>query len=228
MIEEMKDLLNGGYNGLVGEVVTEDVYRLKTLDFMPEIFLDFGGNIGVVARYARTLFPKAKIVSVEPNKDNCEVFRKYTNDDNTILIEKAFGMGDLWRCNNPPNGAHEVYLSEGLGYPKEDLISMRGGRVDKSNVQTVMPDEIINTYLKDGMKSILKVDIEGGENIIWGHEPSMEAMRKADYICMEIHQYSLTDKGFSEVRQKTFEALASFIPTHKCEWVGVNFYAYKR
>ena len=37
IVDHLNQTLNGGYNGLYGEVVTEDCYHLKTLDFVPEM-----------------------------------------------------------------------------------------------------------------------------------------------------------------------------------------------
>ena len=75
---ELENTLNGGYNGLYGEVVTEDCYRLKTLGFVPDVIFDLGANIGVFTRYARDMFNNAKIISVEPNLDNFENLKTFS------------------------------------------------------------------------------------------------------------------------------------------------------
>ena len=227
MIDKLEYSLNGGFNGLYGEVVTEDIYRIKTIEFIPDVIFDMGSNIGIFTRFARSLFPDALIIAVEPNIDNCGVFIRFTEPDNKIvLINKAIGDGGLWRCIGAANGAHECYLSEGLGYPQKDLIVRDD--IIMSDVETIMPDEIINRYLKDGMKSMLKLDIEGGENIIWNHKPSMDAIKKIDYIAAEIHFFALDGTGADEVREKTMEGLKELEETHYCKLDNVNFWATKK
>jgi FkbM family methyltransferase len=228
MIDKIEDTLNGGYLGLEGEVVTSDCYKLKELKFVPEIIFDFGANVGIFSRYARSLFPDALIIAVEPHKENCEVFERFTKDEKIILINKAIGQGNLWHSTTAKNGAGESYVSEGLGFPHDEMNIRVGNSVEQSNVETIMPDKIINTYLKEGMTSVLKLDCEGAENIIWGHEPSMEAIKKIDYIAAEIHFYAISGKTWQEVQDKTRAALKSLELTHDCELDNVNFWATKK
>lgn len=220
---KIENTLNGGYLGLVGEVETEDCYRLRRVGFTPSVIYDVGGNVGVFARFARKLFPDALIVSVEPHKANCKIFKKYTNDKNTILIEKAIGIGQVWRDKNATNGAGENYISDSVGYPKDEMVNDE--RMELMETETIMIDELVNTYLKEGMKSILKLDIEAGENVIWNHKPSMDALKRIDYICCELHRFGLHGGTWQAVQDKTKEALASLEETHICESEGVHFWA---
>lgn len=248
MIQDINDTLNGGYAGLYGEVVDKDIYHLRNVEdivsvndplfvhekghpsrinFVPDVIFDFGANIGVFTRYARTLFPNALIISIEPDDSNCEAFMKFTKDfSNIVFIKKAIGQGKIWRSKNAVNGSGENYLSVGLGYPEKELVE--DGRMELSKVESVMPDEIINTYLKDGMRSILKLDIEGAENIIWSHKPSMDALSKIDYITGEIHFFGINAKEWSEVQVKTNEAFEKIGLTHNLEIDNVHIYATKK
>lgn len=226
MIEKLEDSLNGGYGGLYGEVVTEDSYRLKKLTFVPDFILDLGANVGVFSRFARQLFPSAQIISVEPNPSNCEVFRTFTEDKSIVLLEAAIGTGTIWRCDGAVNGAHECYLSSGLGYPFTKGVAIP--KINETCLEALMPDKIINDLVKEGMKTVVKIDIEGNENIIFTHEPSMEALRRMNYVTMEIHWGCLSGNLRDEICQKTFEACASFIPTHDCQLINTMFYAIKK
>lgn len=224
---KLEETLNGGYGGLYGEVVTEDCYRLKQLKFIPDIIFDFGANVGIFTAFARSLFPEALIISVEPHKENFEILEKFTEkiDGKTVLLNKAIGKGDMWRATTASNGSGEVYLSEGLGYLKDELVKTNGVGIERTNVESVMPSDLIREYLINGMKSVLKLDIEGGENIIWGDKSSMDALKEIDYIAGEVHFYSLTVDGLPEVRKKTEQALNSLKRTHVLEVDNVNFWA---
>jgi FkbM family methyltransferase len=229
-LEKIEDSLNGKFSGLYGEVVTCDTYKLRMLDFSVSKVIDIGANVGVFSRFARELFPEALIVSVEPNKSNCEVFRQFTNDDKIILINKAIGIGKIYHGLTAANGSGETYLSEGLGYPEGDMNQelTEGSTLELSDIETIMPDEIINTYIEEGEDFILKIDIEGAENTIWTHEPSMIAIAKAKYLCMEIHRYALNGGQWQEVQDKTDEAIEKLRETHDVEIEGVHLWAYKK
>lgn len=248
MIDKLEDALNGCYNGLYGEVVDKDIYHLrdvedivsvndplyihekghkKRFNFIPDIFFDLGANVGVFTRYAHSLYPKALIISVEPNEDNAAVFKRFTpKSNNIIFLNKAIGNGVMWHHKNAVNGSGESYVSEGLGYPKDQMAKNKN--VELSSVETIMLDELINTYYRNGMRSILKLDIEGGENAIWEHKPSMDALKKIDYITGEIHFYALHGGTWQSVQDNTREALKSLEETHDCELDNVNFWATKK
>jgi FkbM family methyltransferase len=228
---KLEETLNGGYNGLYGEVVTYDIYRLKKIPFKPDIIFDFGANIGVFTRYARTLFHDALIVSVEPHPDNIKLFKEFTNDKNNILIEKAIGRGKMWHNLGAVNGSGESYVSSGLGFENEMMRNAVDNSlgIEDSMIKCAMPDEIISQYWKQGMKAILKVDIEGGENIIYGHQSSMDIIKQIDYITMEVHWYALTGGlAYDEVKAATLRAIEELKETHTTELDNVTFWALKK
>lgn len=228
---KLHETLNGGYAGLHGEVVTHDCYRLRTLPFIPDVIFDFGGNIGIFARFARELFPDALIVSVEPHPENRSVFKEFTKDDKIILIEKAIGRGKMWHNLGARNGSGESYVSSGLGFDKEMMASaVRNNQgVEASGVDAVMPDEIIWQYWKPGMKAVLKCDCEGCENFVFTDKHSMDMIKQMDYIAMEVHFYALTGgKPWEEVQEQTRAALKELEETHICELDNVHFWAIKK
>lgn len=225
------EIWNGAAEGLFGEVVTEDTYKIKDLKFVPQIVLDLGCNIGIFTRYIRSLFPDCFIVSVEPNKENIEYAKMFTAEDDKILfINKAIGIGQIYHGLTAINGSGETYLSSGLGYPKEKMeyaVDNNLG-IEKSDIETVMPDELINKFVKNGDRFIVKMDIEGSEHIVFDHEPSMAALKKADYLCFEIHKYAIDGQEHEDVGYYTNKHLKSFRQTHNCWLEGVHFWATKK
>jgi len=222
---KLEETLNGGYGGLYGEVVTEDCYRLRKLKFVPDIIFDIGANIGIFTRFAQTLFPNVTIVAVEPHPQNCEDFKRFTPfRDDILLFQAALGSsGKVFRGTTAPNGAGESYLTPGLGFPEEDLKQTH----ERVPVPCLTLDDIIGQLPFLGEKQLIKIDCEGGENSIWQHPPSMEALRKIDYIAMELHDYAMGTEH-SKVVEVTNTALKSLEATHDCERNGVYFWATKR
>lgn len=225
---KLEDTLNGGYAGLHGEVVTHDCYKIKTLDFIPDIVFDIGANIGVFTRFARELWPNALIVAVEPHPENIVNFFEFTpSEPGIILIQKALGEGHLWHNKGARNGSGESYVSSGLGYDDKQMSETDSTEI--SSVPTIMIDELVNQYWRKGMKTICKIDCEGGENVIWKDEASMEALKKMDYICMETHFYALHGgEMYDEMKEKTLAALKSLEETHVCHFEHPHFEARKK
>lgn len=231
IVNTLEETLNGGYGGLYGEVVTEDTYRIKKLDFIPSLIFDIGANIGVFTRYCRQLFPQAFIVAVEPDNENVQHFQMFTfRDSQLVLLHKALGKGNIWRSKSAANGAGESYVSSGLGFPDE--LMQKSETVEKWNIPTITLPELVDEYMKyagKGGKSVCKIDIEGGENAIFEDPKSIEALKTFDYICAEIHFYSIVGGLINEaVRAKTISALQELQETHDCELDHIYFYARKK
>ena len=217
MENDLSGLLNGGFNGLYGEVVTTDCYKLNMLNYEPDVIFDLGANVGVFTRFARSLFPNATIISVEPHPDNFENLLKYTPSENVVFINKAIGQGSSFRFENEINGAHESYVNINIS---------SGGTLFPTTIDCIMIDELVSTYLKKGQKSFLKLDIEGNENVIWKHNESMECLKMIDNIAMELHFVSINwEEEDCENTKKVMELLKQ---THNCEYDNPIFYAEKK
>lgn len=242
----LEESLNGGYAGLYGEIVDEDVYHIRekanivsindptfihveghsrAFDFTPEIIFDLGANVGIFTRYARRLFPSAKIIAVEPDPDNFR-YLNLASDGNTICINKAIGKGQLWKCNGAINGAHECYLSESTGYRSKDMAEAR--ILQKSSIDSIMPDELLKMYGDANKKTIIKIDIEGNEQTIFEHPASMEALRTADYIVMELHNQALKGEDIESVKEICLQSTDSFSDTHHIKRRHIYFSAVKK
>ena len=235
MVDNLEDTLNGGYKGLYGEVVTEDCYKIRQLNFTPLVIFDLGANIGIFTRFARQLFPDSLIVSVEPDKENFESLVKFTEPNNTVFINKAIGIGQIWKGSNPINGSGATYLNSGKFLSIGEMNNSEStGYMSKCDVESVMPDELINSYVKEGQKFLIKIDIEGNEHIIFTHKPSISAIKKADYICMETHLYSFKS-NYEEIKDNILLNLNYFKKTHDCiidggtkEKMHYDFFATKK
>lgn len=239
----LEESLKGGYNGLYGEVVTSDVYHLRDVadvvsindptfihekghprgfNFIPDVIIDLGANVGIFSRYARTLFPNALIISVEPDPSNCEVFRTFTNDPKIILLQKAVGKGKIFHCGNAANGAMEVYVSEGPGFSAKDLKHQ-----SDTDIDSVMLTDL-KKYIAPGNKVLLKLDIEGNETVIFNDKPSMDLLRTFDYIAIELHYYASDGVKRDKVINQTADVLESLNVTHNIRYDHIYFYATKR
>lgn len=213
---QIEETLNGGYKGLYGEVVTEDCYRLKSLSFVPDLILDIGANVGIFFHHARSIFPDTRIICVEPDDDNFKNLHSFGfeygttgsqislfafESYKTIFLNQGIGMKRLYRMPGAPNGAHECYLSEG-----GELVATKA----------IMLDDLIDIKSFHG-KFIVKIDIEGAEVCLWNDKPSIEVLKAADYLTIELH----------DSEENNIKAVEFMNGTHQCEYVHPYFYATK-
>lgn len=240
---KLEDSLNGGYGGLYGEVVDEDSYHVRDLDdivsindptfihrkghkrkfnFIPDVVLDLGANVGVFSRYARQLFPNALIIAVEPDKNNCDIFKEHTSDERIILIEKAIGDGEIFKARKAANGSLEVYMSKNIGYDDDDFKLF-----EKSDVQAIKITKL-KQYINPGDRVLLKLDIEGNETSIFSDAASMKMLSTIDYIAGELHFFANDGLKLVGVVDLVNESMDQLRKTHDVEQIDKYFFAVKR
>ena len=239
--------LEGNFDSLYGEVVTYDVYHVRNvpnivsindpnyvhwhghsgIGFTPDVVLDLGANVGIFSRYAHELWPTALVIAVEPNEGNQAVFEEFTSKD-VILLKNAIGHGKMYHCEGAVNGAHEVYLSKGIGYNQLafDELNKIGATTDSPVIPIMLPD--MAKYIKPGDKVVCKMDIEGNETVIFNDPASMEMMKTFDYIAIELHYFASDASVLDAVKAKTAEALSSLNETHNTRYDHIYFYATKK
>lgn len=221
------------------EIVTHDTYRLRSLDFEPDVIFDIGANLGVFTNFARELFPRALIVAIEPHPANFIALQASVSRENVVLLEKAIGTGQIWRYPDVRNDddsqttTGETYISAGSGYSIPDI---GGHPLSAVATEGVMLDALYEEYVQPGRSLLVKIDCEGAENVLFVHPPSVEVLRKADYITMELHPYWATRTPREWARgqvHEDFEAVAARVEgllsdTHVCTSEQFMFYARKQ
>lgn len=207
--------------GVTREVLEHDCYKIKELNIVPDVIFDIGANVGIFSKHAHDTFPAAKIIAVEPDRDNCSEFLM-KDFPKVTLINKAIGRGVVYRHENQWGGAQECYHSEMMGYPIGFLNNSESYK--PTDIEAVSLDQIVNAHVKDGQRYMVKIDCEGAENFIFEHTKSFEALVFADYFAIELHYFS----AGSNIRAFTEAVLGLFELTHDCKRVTNMFYATKK
>ena len=64
--------------------------------FTPDVIIDAGANVGLFSIVMKSKFPAAKIICIEPDKDNCGLLRKNLAEyGNTEIV-----CAGLWNSDN--------------------------------------------------------------------------------------------------------------------------------
>jgi FkbM family methyltransferase len=162
---------------ILAENILLDSYQLEKLDHdaFDQIF-DVGGNIGGFSVNAGTRFKKAKITAFEPNKSNIALFRQNIKlnkvSDRVKVIEAAVSV----------SSAPTIKLYTGADYGSNSTY------VPSSQVEVVKNFNLLDIEKSITKKSLLKIDIEGGEIEIF-KKKNLKFLKKFKMIIVEYHHF---------------------------------------
>ena len=153
------------------EIFASQIYKFKTNNSKPYI-IDCGANIGLSIIYFKRLYPSAKIIGFEPDKQIFNVLSYNINSFNLkgiTLINKA-----LWNLETTMK-----FFAEGSD----------GGRIavkgDKENIVEIQTTSL-RKYISKTV-DFLKIDIEGAETRVM--ENCEDLLYRVDKIFIEYHSF---------------------------------------
>jgi FkbM family methyltransferase len=174
------------------KVFISDEYR-SPFEFSPEIIVDAGANIGMATLYFARKYPNAKVMAIEPESSNFEMFEKNCRAVSNVTPVRAA----LWpkecklKIKNPNAEAWAFAISD------ECSGSDSSPRVDAITVKDILCR--LNTDHID----LLKIDIEGAERQLFS-EGSDEWLGQVRFIIIELH-----DRFFPGCSRAFYSALVS-------------------
>lgn len=180
------------------EIVQDDIYRLRGLPQNHfDTIIDIGANAGLFTITTRILFPKAKIIALEPWNKTFEELKHRTRDLNIECINKAIGDGeDQWL--RPTNNSEAASVHKTIQF---------GGPIQ---VQTITLNSL---FKKTKGKILCKCDCEGGEGLFVGQE---ELIRRCNQFSAEYHWRGLLPHNYN--KEFWIEWVSKFSDTHNIEY----------
>lgn len=157
------------------QVFLRDQYNIQ-FPFTPTTIIDAGANIGLAAVYFSKKYPQAKIVAIEPSKDNYTMVLK-----NTVAYPnvKAYCMG-LWNKD-----VHLAIMNaDGVNnaFMVEETVPENPEAIPAISISTILEQEGWLTI------DILKIDIEGSEKEVF--ESGYQSwLPKTKAIIIELHDH---------------------------------------
>jgi FkbM family methyltransferase len=158
------------------QIFLEQEYRLDDVD--PEFILDAGAHVGMTSMYFALRYPRAKIVAVEPDRDNWTLARENTAVFKNVTVLR----GALWN--------REAHL--GIGNPDasswgfrmvEDLVAQYANRADCGLSIPGFTVSSLLEHFRAARIGIFKMDIEGSEVEVLPTVP----MDRVDVLACETH-----------------------------------------
>lgn len=161
--------------------LTDHIFKNKEEGSMQYI-IDAGANTGCTTLFFKRIFPRAHIVSIEPEKSNYEIMLKNIalnnlediipmksalwNSDKLLEIDKTFRDKREWAFRVQPTERFSKDRERVSGVTIQELIK-----------QCEMP-----------RIDILKIDIEGGEQFVFADERDVDLfLPQVRYLAIEIH-----------------------------------------
>jgi FkbM family methyltransferase len=158
-----------GFSICYREIFLTQLYKFTALGDSP-LIIDCGANVGLSVIYFKTLYPHARVIAFEPDR---EVFQVLTRNVETfqftdvVLFEKA-----IWVCETK------------APFKRDGGV---GGRLvpvaNSANVQTVQTARLRD--LLDQKIDFLKIDIEGAECEVL--KDCEGALQNVDHLFVEYH-----------------------------------------
>ena len=163
------------------EIFIDKIMDFKTSTKSP-LIIDCGANIGLATIFFKSIMPKAKVISFEPNpnifsvlKQNVESF----NFENVELHEVAVWNKD-GEINFHLEGGHSSRI------PKE------GESLEVSKVKTIALKKFINRKV-----DFLKIDIEGAEYVVI--KSIQNELKMVDNLFLEYHSNVIEVQSLDEI-----------------------------
>lgn len=176
------------------KIFLDEEYDMS-LDHPPGVIIDAGANIGAASIYFANKYPKAKIISIEPEKSNFQMLLKNTAPyKNISCLQKA-----LWHTNEP-------LVIKNRDVNKESFeIGQQEGLCDQDIVQSTTVNDLIQEFDLPAI-DILKIDIEGAEKEVFSNNVAW--LEKVGLIFIELH-----DRKKPGCRESFFKAVKPHVKT---------------
>lgn len=170
-------------------------YRCLDQVVDPGLIIDCGANVGYSSAYFLSRFPQAIVIAVEPDPDNFAVLQA------NLAPYKG-------RCRAIHSGIWSdsvglVVAEEPFGDGREWSRQVRPAKPDET--PTIIAIDIGILLEESGFEriSILKVDIEGAEAIVFASN-YQEWLHKVDNLVIELHGSECESIFFNAIAQENF------------------------
>lgn len=199
---------------LFKEILLKEQYKtLCTINNVKNI-IDAGGNVGYSAIYFASKYPEAKIITIEPDKDNYETLVKNVKNYPNILPIRAA----LWGSSTNLS----VFKDNGLGEWGRQTFEIDDiEQYDSDNtIKSITMKQIIEEF-DIPIIDILKIDIEGSEKDVFANNSDFW-LPKVRIMGIELH-----DRMLDGCREVFFDAINKN-PFFKIRYYSEDIILYNR
>jgi FkbM family methyltransferase len=174
------------------QVFIEEQYGLFPDEGCPGLIVDLGANVGYSSAYFLSRFPRAFVVSVEPDPENYDILiRNLLPYASRNLAIKAAAWSEKVSLEFNPS-----FSNRGAEWARQIQPTTSG------SVEAITISEII---AMSGFQriSLLKIDIEGAERELF-RSGADEWINRVDSIAIELHGEEASKSFFGAIENENF------------------------
>ncbi len=159
----------------------EQYFNEKCNAGLKPVLIDAGGNIGAASLYFNKIYDNLKTIVIEPDRENAQLAERNLGGLDATVIEGALGRED-----------GVMYINDIDFGP----IAYRVGDVGNKEVRSHTLKSILSRLGTADFPFILKIDIEGGENMLFSDETAW--LNLFPLIIIELHDWMLPFENISK------------------------------
>lgn len=174
------------------------VTELNLEDDDDRISIDIGANIGIYTLLLSHLYPKCKVISIEPSptifeklKLNCQL-NNLLPGSNLVLLNKAVSDKDGTWVEFYEKHSMSTMSKEFLTSISSKIITNKDDELHKEIVRTVTIDNLAETTNINEI-SFLKIDVEGAEVLVLKGAINILTEKKVRNMIIEYHSFENYD-----------------------------------
>ena len=168
--------------------VLDDYYSKIVSNNKIPLIIDCGSNIGASSNYFNIIFPKSKIIAIEPDLENNKLFKKNICSNNIILFENAISSEKFY---------YDIIRSQNNDWRSSSIKKIISNENEISQKNTsITINEIFNKFKAERYSPLLiKIDIEGHEKELF--EKNTEWAKDFKVIVIELHDWLKPNEAIS-------------------------------
>jgi FkbM family methyltransferase len=174
-----------------------DQLKKSTSNHAQVNIIDAGANIGYSTLFFLHEFPKAQIVSIEPDQENCKLIRKnlFLNKADVLVDVKEMGLWDK-ACNLKTINT----FRDGRSWSIQVVESEEDTALKAISLPDIIKERKWNTI------DLLKIDVEGAEACIFNDKENiLQILSITKVLALEIHdEIADRNKIYDTLRQCGF------------------------
>jgi FkbM family methyltransferase len=158
--------------------VSEEYACTSALQVEPKSIIDAGANVGYTAVWFANRYPKAVIISVEPDEANYQLLVKNTWHLNNYRCDRSA----LWGETSTLSMSNQKYRD---GSACAQTVSVTPGDVQAKTIADIIKFDSLEKPI------LVKIDIEGAESSVFLDDRSDSWLPNVYAVILEVHEDSI-------------------------------------
>lgn len=151
------------------------------------LIIDCGANIGASTNYLNIIFPKSKIIAIEPDKKNTELFKKNKLSGNIYLYEKALSSEKIF---------YDIQRPKNYDWRSSTIKKINKNYINENTNISITVKEIFEKFnVNEFTPFLIKIDIEGHEKELF--KKNIEWVKEFNFLIIELHDWLIPNKNIS-------------------------------